>query len=84
MYRMYAQKQNMSTAASASAADARFCASSSNTLPVMMDAIIMASIILFTILGEISMTIIIIIVSLLILVVKNVKSRLTGTLVEPL
>lgn len=81
MYHMYAQKQNMSKTASASAADARFCASSSNTLPVMMDAIILASIILFTILGEIS---IIIIVSLLILVVKNVKSRLTGTLVEPL
>ena len=82
MYRMSAQKQNMCKSASASAADASFCASA-NLVSDMMGAITLASIILFTVGGVIGM-ILMIIVSLLILVLKNVESRQTGTLVEPL
>ena len=70
------------TLPSASAADASFCASA-NLVSVMMGAITLASIILFTVGGVIGM-ILMIIVSLLILVLKNVESRQTGTLVEPL
>lgn len=80
MYRMYAQKQNMFQTASVSTADAHFCASAS-LLSVMMGAITLASIILFIIGGVIGM---IIMISLLILVLGNVESRQTGTLVEPL
>ena len=80
MFRMAAQKkQNMTNTASASAADASFCAASG--LIIMMGAISLASIIFF-----LRGLVVLSLISVLVLVLGLLHStkRQKGTLVEPL
>ena len=79
MFRMAAQKQNMANTASASAADASFCAASG--LIIMMGAISLASIIFF-LRGLVVLSLIPVLV--LVLGLLHSTKRQKGTLVEPL
>lgn len=78
MFRMAAQKQNMANTASASAADASFCAASGL---IIMGAISLASIIFF-LRGLVVLSLIPVLV--LVLGLLHSTKRQKGTLVEPL